>query len=86
MPIGQEGKSEDLEVRGSQRSLYLVFIKRKGKHPLLARKTGDTIKPLFVLVKSVTLPPRPYLRPSLAAARERVLDQFRGRLLKGIFV
>lgn len=81
VPIGVEGRRAATEAAGrGVRSLDLVFIKRKGgKNPLLARKRADgTIIPLFVLAKSVTLPPRPYIGPALVNARRRVLAQFSG--------
>lgn len=46
----------------------LAFIKRKGKPPLLVRPEGFDV--MYVLVKSVTLPPRPYFRPTLAKQKE----------------
>ena len=75
---GQLGKGQ----MGPER---LVLIKRKGRAPLLARtiRGGKAIEPLFVLLKSVTIPKRPYVVPGLRAARPRVLAQFSAeRLLR----
>ena len=66
----------------------LTFIPRKGKPPLLVRertfgKIGGgrkAIDIMFVLLKSVRIPARPYLRPALAANQERI----RNILRKGI--
>lgn len=57
--------------RGMVRNNPNIFmVKRQGKPPLLARKGArGSIVPLFVLKKSVTVRPRPWLRPSLDRAR-----------------
>lgn len=40
----------------------LFILKREGKAPLLVRRRGsDRIEPMYVLMKKVTLPPRPFL-------------------------
>lgn len=57
----------------SLRSANLAFIKRPGRAPLLVRRHAKMSKPLFVLVRSVRLPPRPYLRPGLARSRKGIM-------------
>ena len=77
VPIGAEGRKAARDAGGSLRSLDLIFIKRKGgQAPLLAKKAGKGIKPLFILVKSVTLPARPYLKPAAQLARPQIRKQF----------
>lgn len=85
VPIGEAGRKAARSVVGSIRKLALDFIPRKGKPPLLARTRPDgTLEPLFVLLSSVTLPPRPYVRPAVRAARSRIIRQFSpDRLLRG---
>ena len=53
----------------------------KGKPPLLVRKVGKEILPLFVLLKSVTLPARPYFKPAVRLARPKILREFTARKL-----
>lgn len=55
----------------------LFMVKRPGKPPILARKgPRGAIVPLFVLKKSVTVKPRPWLRPSLDRARAAMAQAF----------
>jgi hypothetical protein len=55
----------------------LFMVRRPGKPPLLARKgPRGSIVPLFVLKKSVTVKPRPWLRPSLDRARPAMAAAF----------
>ncbi len=86
VPLGEEGrKASQSAGAAGLRSLNLVFIPRRGKLPLLARKIGKRIKPLFVLVRSVTLPARPYLKPSAQLARPAIRKQFTSKkLLAGV--
>ncbi len=79
VPIGAEGRKAARDAGGSLRSLDLIFIKRKGgQAPLLAKsiRGGKGIKPLFILVRSVTLPARPYLKPAAQLARPKIRKQF----------
>lgn len=57
--------------RGLVRNNPNIFmVRRQGKPPLLARRGArGTIVPLFVLKKTITVRPRPWLRPSLDRAR-----------------
>jgi len=82
VPIGIEGRRasrqagwrSDKNSAGRIRSLDLSFIPRKGKAPLLAETHSDgSMTPLFVLMKSVTIPARPFMRPSLIKAKKRML-------------
>jgi hypothetical protein len=55
----------------------LFMVRRPGKPPLLARRgPRGSIVPLFVLKKSVTVKPRPWLRPSLDRARPAMAAAF----------
>lgn len=76
VPIGAAGRKAARDAGGSLRSLNLIFIPRKGQAPLLAKKVGKRIKPLFILLKSVTLPARPYLKPAAQLARPQIRKQF----------
>jgi phage gpG-like protein len=65
----------------------LVLIKRPGRPPLLVRKVATKAKGLhermdvmFVLLKSVHIPARPYLRPALNENQ----DKIRALLARGI--
>ena len=72
VPLNREAKL--LQRRGSLRSANLTLIPRRGKDSLLVRKTkGGGIKPLFILKKSVTLPARPWVRPTRVRVAPRVL-------------
>lgn len=51
----------------------LKFIARRGKPPLLAFIENGRMKPMFVLLQSVTLPERPYIRPAVKLARPRIM-------------
>lgn len=51
----------------------LFMIKREGKPPVLARKNGEEIEVMYVLLKKVMIPRQPYLRPALEAQRKNVI-------------
>jgi phage gpG-like protein len=79
----------DARKSGGPRNMSdLTMVKRPGKPPLLIRertigKIGGGRRMtdvMFVLLKSVRIPARPYLRPALAATQERV----RAILARGI--
>ena len=86
VPIGEKGRAARRAAGATLRALKdLIFIRRKGKDPLLARKTKDGIEPLFVLKKAVKMPKRPYVKPAAKAASKRIRAQFSAkRLLRGI--
>lgn len=72
VPLNKKARKMAAGVR-SVRELDLVFIKRKGKPPLLAKSHGGKqarIEPLFILKKSVRIPRRPYMVPTLARHKE----------------
>lgn len=52
----------------------LFMLKREGKPPLLARKNGESIEALYVLLKKVEIPKQPYLRPALEMQRKNVIQ------------
>ena len=76
VPIHPEAK----KARGPRDFSDLVFIPNPGKPPLLARiRAGGpkrarqaSMDIMYVLLKSVALPPRPYLRPSLTKNRAEI--------------
>lgn len=56
----------------------LTFIPRKGKAPLLAKVTRTRVTPLFVLMASVKIKPKRYLRaarPKAEAAAHKILGE-----------
>ncbi len=79
VPIGIAGRRAARDAGGSIRSLNLQAIKRPGRPTLLVRPgPRKSMVPLFVLKQSITLPPRPYIRPAVALARPRIVERFRG--------
>ena len=78
IPIGTDGRWAAREANGDLRKLNLTLIQSKGNFYLVKElakgeraakgtkmaKGAQTVI-LFKLVKQVTLPPRPYLRPSI---------------------
>lgn len=71
----------------------LVFIKRRGKAPLLVKpfqrgrgsKRADAGFELwYVLLKSVRIPARPFMRPGLEKNRARAAEVFQQQLAKNI--
>ena len=71
VPIHPEAK----KAKGPRDFSDLVFIPRPGKPPLLVRAGGKRsarMDIMYVLLKSVALPPRPYLRPSLTKNRAEI--------------
>lgn len=70
VPLGTYGRAVMHRVT-SIRSLSVRFVKRPGKPTLVIERSSGT--PIAVLKDSVTLPPRPYLRPALAMSRKRIL-------------
>ena len=77
VPIGSKGRKLLRTVGpGGLRSLDLEFIPRQGRPPLLVRLVGGkkskSIEVLFVLMKSVRLPKRPYMRPARTLAEPKV--------------
>ena len=78
VPVSPEAK----KASGPRSFSDLVFIPRAGKPPLLARiRAGGpkraraaTMDVMYVLLKSVAIPPRPYLRPALTRNRAKVTE------------
>ncbi len=75
----------DKSARGRSPRAFkdLVFIKRKGKSALLMQFAGASQargKLMYVLVKSIAIAPRPFMRPALRNSRRKFAKQFRGLL------
>lgn len=83
VPIGARGRqlARDTGYAGI-RSLNLTYVPAaRGKPPRLL----EAGVPVFVLLRSVTLPPRPYVAPALKKIRRKLLSLFRPTvLLRGI--
>lgn len=76
VPLGPDGARAMKKAKGDLRSLNLTPLRINGKLFLVKWK-GSTkrggakpVKPLFLLVKSVYLPARPYFRPAIAEQRQ----------------
>ena len=67
VPIHPDAKAAIIPKGGSIRSVFpdLVLIKRKSGAPLLVRMKGKQFDIMYVLMKSVTIPAHPYLRPAV---------------------
>jgi len=62
----QAAKTRAGVVRGRARDFQDTFFRHsKSKNLILFQKKGDEIIPLFLLVKRVEIPARPYLKPAL---------------------
>jgi len=76
VPIHPDAK----KARGPRDFPDLVFIPGRGKPPILARiRSGGakrarqaSMDVMYVLLKSVAIPPRPYLRPALTKNRAAI--------------
>jgi hypothetical protein len=67
----------DLFVLKTGKGLYLAHRRRKGK----GKAKGKKLQVLFALKKSVTLPPRPYVRPVLKRYRDVIRQTVQGEIL-----
>lgn len=74
VPLGPKGRQLALAARGNIRKLNLDMIKKKGRPPVLV--IPGTKKPVFVLLSSVELPPRPYFRPAIKLATPKMIKEF----------
>lgn len=67
-------------ARGPARSFQGTFLikSKAGNLIIMGRPTpgASSVKPLFVLKKSVNIPARPYMAPTIEENRERVLGVF----------
>ncbi len=72
-PIDRESKGK---LPADFPDLFPIY--EKGKAPLLVVKNGDEIKPLFILLKSVTMRAHPYLRPALYNNRNAIMALLNG--------
>jgi phage gpG-like protein len=75
VPLGVDGRRAAREAKGvSLRNLKLTLLRVKGKLLLVrfAGKARAAMKPLFILLKSVILPARPYMRPAYAVAKGQI--------------
>lgn len=66
VPIGIEGRRTARNAKGDIRSLNLVLIRTPAGKLLLCKVMPRYVKPLFILLKSVVLPARPFMRPAYA--------------------
>ena len=54
-----------------------LFVVKGPKRAVLAEQDGDQMQVHYVLMSSVTMPARPYLRPALAAVHPWILNDLR---------
>ena len=57
----------------------LVLLERDGRAPVLFRTVGSRkkkIEILFVLVKKVTIPAQPYMRPAVIENKDKIMELF----------
>lgn len=86
IPLNKEARRMRATTPGSLRARKLVFIRSGHGNLLLAnKKASGGLKPLFLLKPSVTLPPRPWLRPALENGRGRWLKAFERDASESIF-
>lgn len=87
VPIHQDARGKRPRDFGDQ----LVMVKRNGKAPLLIRSAGKTTKTrttnmrmdiMYILLKSVSIAPRPFMYPALVRARRMFAKQFAGVIHK----
>lgn len=84
VPIGERGRQLSRRVAGNIRSLNLSWRpprKGSGGGGVLVDASGTAV---FALVRSVTLPPRPWARPSIRAAAGRMQAAFRSGVSYGM--
>lgn len=98
IPVGVDGQRAARDCKGDIRSLNLTFLKAKSGKMMLVKwlakgmkaakgskaATGGQYVILFVLKKSVILPPRPYMRPSYAAMKPKIDANIREALAEAI--
>ena len=68
IPLGREGRRAARQAAGNLRTLDMVLITMKTGQAFLAKPEGGRLNPLFILLPSVILPPRPYVRPAWKGA------------------
>ncbi len=84
VPVGPDGARAAKKAKGDLRSLKLHVVRSGGKLLLVEwkgstlRKGAKPMKVLFVLVKSVFLPARPYFRPAIAEHRQEAAQDLQG--------
>ena len=86
LPVPLNRKAQRMQAAvtksgGGLRSLDLTFIDRskKGKAPLLVQLVGKRnprTEVLFILKKSVRIPRRPYMAPTLRMCRDDIVKRF----------
>jgi len=80
VPIHPEAKKLVRNGGSAKDMPDLVMIKRKGNPPLLVRvkKSGkkSDIVPMFVLLKSVQITSKPYIRPAVYENKETIMKIF----------
>jgi phage gpG-like protein len=76
-------KTRGGDVRGGLRDFPGMFLirSRRGRW-LLVRQQGARLVAMFALVKRVTIPPRPYLRPALAQVQAEHVARELGQALR----
>ena len=65
IPLNQEAVKLRQSVKSLRTVSGLFVIQKKGKEPMLVKRTRDGFKPMFALKRTVYIAPRPYIRPAI---------------------
>ena len=78
VPIHPDAKAALIPQGGSIRNVFpdLVMIKRKSGAPLLVRVKGNQFDIMYVLLKRVTIPAHPFLRPAVLNNKQNIVAIF----------
>jgi len=74
-------------TRGGARTFSNTFFLKPGKgrtNPLIMQKQGKEVIPLFVLKKSVTIPARPFMRPSAMQTKKYIEEEIPKRIKRAM--
>lgn len=82
IPLNFEARQLREQYKSLRQCKFLVFIKPKNKEPLLCKKIGQRLVPMFALKKQVYLPPRPFIRPAkriIGKRRKEIANRVLGK-------
>lgn len=76
IPVSAEAVKALADADGDIRSLDLVVVRTVSGQAALARKRGETLDIMFLLVRSVTIPARPFWNPGVEEWTRSDLPRF----------